>query len=100
MSFQSANNHLQSVSSERQAATSFFPKWQYDNAAPLSISMAAMDWPFKGKNYFMNCHITSTKQQKILRHENYGQLQSAIILKMHCFVNQFNTSVMIISVQH
>lgn len=49
MSFQSANIHLQSVSSERQAATSFFPTWQYDNAAPLSISMAAMDWPFKGK---------------------------------------------------
>lgn len=51
MSFQSANNHLQSVSTERQAAPSFFPKWQYDNAAPLSISMAAMDWPFKQKPF-------------------------------------------------
>lgn len=61
MSFQSANNHLQSVSSERQAATSFFPKWQYDNAAPLSISMAAMDWPFKGKKLF---HELSYHQHK------------------------------------
>lgn len=61
MSFQSANNHLQSVSSERQAATSFFPKWQYDNAAPLSISMAAMDWPFKGKKLL---HELSYHQHK------------------------------------
>lgn len=49
MSFQSASNHLQSVSSERQAAPSFFPMWKYDIAVPLSISMAAVDWPFKEK---------------------------------------------------
>lgn len=49
ISFQSANNHLQSVSTDRQAAPSFFPTWQYDTAAPLSISMAAMDWPLKEK---------------------------------------------------
>lgn len=52
MSFQSAKNHLQSVSTERQAATSFFPTWQYDNAAPLSLSIAAMDWPFKRKPFY------------------------------------------------
>lgn len=60
MSFQSASSHLQSVRSERQAATSFFLARQYDRAVPLSISIAAIDWPLDRET----AYITEPQDQQ------------------------------------